>query len=120
MEKREFQRVHTDGLEVQILKKNGSYHGEVVDISPSGISIHDLPEKIHTSEPNLTIIVSGHGETFKMHIRPRWSIVDEWRKTIGASISEPTQKWLSFVESLQDVNIADMHIQPFPMKPHVE
>ncbi len=101
MGRRKFSRVKTEGLMVDIESQTDSAVGTVADISDVGIGLENIPHKIQSKEPKLSIMVSGHGEQFRMHIKPKWSVLDGWSTSLGASITTPTQKWMEYVQSLK-------------------
>ena len=77
------------GLSVDDLTKDTNWSGPTTDISRFGICLEDGLEKIHSGEPQLTIMVSGHGERFRMHIKSSWSVLDGCRNSSGGSGTEP-------------------------------
>lgn len=75
----------------------GFFSGRVHDISRSGLSLYDIPQKIDAQSSFLTVVVTGQGDHFKLQIRPCWQKTAGREKIIGGRIEESSFAWTEFV-----------------------
>ena len=97
MEKRKHRRLSAPGLSVEISDGISLYKGKVVDISMSGVGMVDLPPRIDGNALWLAVVISGHDASFRMYIKPRWSILKGMNMSIGGTIVDPSWDWADFI-----------------------
>jgi hypothetical protein len=86
----------------------GFFRGEIADASRFGICMTDLPRKMKGESRKLKVIVTGRGESFKMHVIPKWTSDKGSGKTLGAEIMSPPLGWAEFIMSLEPKQKADV------------
>lgn len=79
MEKRNFNKMDSGELPVGFSQQDSNSSDSVLYVSRFDVCLAGLPKKILSNESKLSIIVTGHGENLRMHIRPRWSMLDGWQ-----------------------------------------
>jgi hypothetical protein len=103
MEKRKYQRVTIENLSVDVSDGIGFFPGVISDVSRFGMSMADLSTRLNVDVKKMTVVISGKGGHFKMNVRPRWSIKDGHRKSLGAEISTAPLGWTEFVMNFERV-----------------
>ena len=97
MEKRRHQRMPVDSLQVDIYDGKGFFSGTVADLSRFGLQLDDVPKKLDENAKRFSIIVSGHGQHFKMQASPRWVRKKSLSKKVGLGIINASCGWTEFV-----------------------
>lgn len=101
MEKRRHQRISVHNLSVDASDGVGFLQGAVADVSRFGIGVTNLQRRKGGQPPRMTFVVSGQGASFKMTVRPKWSIIQGAGKAVGAEIIDPPHRWAEFVKRIQ-------------------
>ena len=97
-EKRIGKRVNMADIRVDVSDGFNQLTGLACNISKMGICIKGLPEKVFKQAEQLAVIVENKGEQFSLEVTPRWEIIKESSKRIGAKIESAPVGWLEFVE----------------------
>jgi hypothetical protein len=97
MEKRHHPRVEIKNISVDASDGVGFFHGVISDASRCGVCVTDLQKKMDVEVKQITVVVSGHGQHFKMNVRPRWSTHNGLNKSIGAEILNAPWGWTEFI-----------------------
>ncbi len=92
------------GLSVDVSDGSGFFQGFVTDISRMGLSMADLPKRLHGDAKIMTVVVSGQDCNFKMSVRPRWYTHGGVRKAVGAEILSAPWGWTEFVMGFESVD----------------
>jgi hypothetical protein len=103
MDRRKHQRLAIDSLSVDVADGSGFFKGQVTDISRLGLCMSDLPKQLKADADNMTIVVSGNGNHFKMNVRPRWYCHGNARKSVGLEIIDVQQDWVNFVMNFEPI-----------------
>jgi|GEM_PF-441392 len=103
MEKRRNPRAEIQKVSVDVSDGVGCFPGTVFDISRFGIRIDDLSKRLKWDVKKMTIVVTAQKEHFKMHVRPRWSVQDGLRTSLGAEIMSVPLGWTEFVMNVEPV-----------------
>ena len=98
-EKRAHRRIHADDMRVDISDGVDVSNGLVCDISKLGICIMGIPERLFKRAARLAVVVDSHGETFSLHVMPKWQRGGAAGKQIGASIEYAPDGWSDFVKN---------------------
>ena len=101
MEKRRHQRMLVNSLQVDIYDGQGFFSGTVADLSRFGLKLDDVPKKLDEKAKRFSIIVSGHGQHFKMQARSRWVQRKSLSKKVGLEIINAPWGWTEFVMKLE-------------------
>lgn len=75
MEREKFNRVVPREPTAGVCEQSHKCSGPAVDVIRFGSSLVGIPKKIQCNEPELSILVSGHGENLRIYIRPKWSML---------------------------------------------
>ena len=84
-------------LYVDIGDGQGFFSGTVEDLSRFGLKLDDVPKRLDVKAKNLSVIVSGQGQHFKMRARPRWAQGKSFSKKVGLEIVNAPWGWTEFV-----------------------
>jgi hypothetical protein len=90
-----------NGLLVETSDGIGFYHGAVSDISISGIRIIGIQPQIDENGSWLIATITGHGSSFRMLIKPIWSVLEGTSRSIGGVIIDSSWDWPSFVRRFE-------------------
>jgi hypothetical protein len=90
-----------NGLLVETSDGIGFYRGTVSDISLSGIRIIDNQPRIDENGSWLIANITGHGSSFRMLIKPVWSILEGTSRSIGGAIVDTSWDWPGFVRRFE-------------------
>lgn len=101
MELRKYPRIDVDSLMADISDGKGFFIGTIDNISRFGLSVSDLPSQLNADAEILTAIINGHGENFKMFLKPRWEVIDGERKSVGLEIESCSWGWTDFVMNME-------------------
>lgn len=71
-EQRAHRRIHADDLLVDISDGVDIFKGLVCNVSNLGICLMGIPEKLFTKADRLAVVVKSRGETYSLHILPKW------------------------------------------------
>ncbi len=113
MEKRRHQRMAVKNLWADVSDGKGFFSGLVTDLSRFGLRMVDLPGKLDNNSQRLSLVVSGHGQNFKMLVRPRWSRKEVNQKCVGVEIINAPWGWTEFVMDFEPAPLdtsAEMNI----------
>jgi hypothetical protein len=101
MEKRKNPRIFTQGLSVEISDGIGFYNGIVSDVSMAGIKMVDLPQRLDGKASWLVVVITGHDASYRMFIKPRWSVLKGTGRSIGGVIVDPSRDWAEFIHGFE-------------------
>ena len=101
MEKRRHQRVEVDNLNVDISDGMGFFTGTISDISRFGLKVENVPKRLNDSVKQLSIVISGKGQHFKVKARPRWTVRQPISKSVGIEIVQAPFGWTEFVMNFE-------------------
>jgi hypothetical protein len=108
MEKRKHRRVSAQGLSVEISDGISLYKGTVSDISMSGVRMAELPSRLDGKSSWLAVVISGHDASFRMFIKPRWSVLKDAGMSIGGVIVDPSWDWADFIHGFEPKTMKNM------------
>ena len=98
IEKRKNRRISTQGLSVEISDGVGFYSGRVGEVSQSGILMVDLPSRLDGEASWLIVVITGQDASYRMFIKPRWSVLEGTCRSVGGMIVDPSWEWADFVK----------------------
>jgi hypothetical protein len=101
MEKRKFQRIAINNLTVNVSDGIGVFPGMISDVSKFGIGMHDLSRKLHGDVKKMTVVISGPKVHYKMDVKPKWSVKDSLRESVGAEILNAPWSWTEFIKQFE-------------------
>ena len=101
MEKRKHRRVPIDGFSVEISDGIGFYSGTVLDISLCGIRMGELPARLDGNASWIRAVITGHNASYRVFIKPRWTVLEGTNRTVGGTIVEPSWDWADFVHCFE-------------------
>lgn len=101
MSNRVYKRIDVQGFQADISDGVGFFPGELHNVSRFGLCMTDLPQRIDETAARMTIVINGHGQNFKMLIRPKWSQKMGLRKTVGFEILNTPYEWTDFVLKIE-------------------
>jgi predicted SpoU family rRNA methylase len=104
MEKRQHERVAVGNLHVDIFDGQGFFSGTVEDLSRFGLKLNDVHKKLNDHARDLSLIVSGQGEHFKIIAEPKWTQGQSFSKKIGVEIVKEHLAWAEFVMKFEPSN----------------
>ena len=82
---------------------HGSFSGSINNLSRSGLCLRDLPVTLDRNAKRLSVVVSGHGKTFRLLAVPRWTEESGYRKNIGVEIVNAPWGWTEFIMSMEPI-----------------
>jgi hypothetical protein len=97
MERRKHPRVSVDNLTADLSDGIGFFSGNVADISRLGLCLANIAKKLADKQDKLTVVVSGHGKSFKFKVSKKWEKEELFDKTIGTAIENAPWEWTEFV-----------------------
>lgn len=98
MNKRKHNRVQINDLQVDISDGIGFFSGDASDISRFGLGLINMAKKLGQDADKYTIVISGHGKSFKLKAHPKWETADGLTKKIGLEIDNVPWEWTQFVD----------------------
>lgn len=98
-EKRAHRRIHANDLRVDVSDGVNVFNGLVCDISKLGICIMGIPEKLLERVDRLAVVVDSQGETYSLHVMPKWQKSMSSGRQIGALIEYAPDGWYEFVKN---------------------
>jgi PilZ domain len=101
MEKRRHQRMEVDNLNVDISDGMGFFTGTISDISRFGLKVENVPKRLNDNAKQLSIVISGKGQHFKVKARPRWTVRQPISKSVGIEIVQAPFGWTEFVMNFE-------------------
>ena len=108
MERRRYKRVFPHGLSAEISDGIGYYRGVVSNVSLNGISIEELPSRIDGNAPWFIVMVRDRHYSFRIFLKPKWSIQEGSDRSIGGVIVDPSWDWADFVHTLIKMEKGDV------------
>ncbi len=93
-----------DGTFAEITAGNTTCTGLVSNISRLGISLKHLPDKFFDTMDELTVVIKGYGADHKLQVKPRWVLVSESGKQIGAEIETAPPGWNQFLMQTERIS----------------
>jgi PilZ domain len=100
MERRRYQRIFPQGLSAEISDGIGFYKGVVSNVSMNGLMIEDLPSRIDGKAPWYIVVVKDRELSFRIFLKPKWSVLEETNRFVGGMIVDPSWDWADFVHTL--------------------
>lgn len=99
--KRRYNRMDVQGMEADISDDIGFCSARVKDISRFGLSLSELPRKLHVKGDKFLIVISSNGRRFKMHAQERWEAEQGFDTLLGAEIKNAPWSWTEFVSAME-------------------
>ena len=88
-------------LRVDISDGSGFFGGTISDLSRFGLKVDNVPKRLDDNAKQLSIIISGKGQNFKVKARPRWTVRQPVSKSVGIEIVHAPFGWTEFVMNLE-------------------
>ena len=82
------------------------FDGTVSNVSLKGLMLLNIPRKFDFYSPKWVAVIDGPGKIFKLLMKPRWSKIQGQHKSIGFQIISPPLKWIRFINTLDNREIA--------------
>ncbi|MFT5728456.1 MAG: hypothetical protein ACI8PB_002610 [Desulforhopalus sp.] len=101
LDKRKNSRIKTKDLTVDVSDGKRFFSGTADDISILGICLIDMAKKLGKDADKYTIIISGHGKSFRLEAHPKWETEEGLTKKIGVEIANVPRNWIEFVENFK-------------------
>jgi len=101
MEKRQHQRMEVANLSVDISDGSGFFGGTIRDLSLFGMKVDNVPKRLDDNAKQLSIVISGKGQNFKVKARPRWAVRQPIGKSVGIEIVHAPIGWTEFVMNFE-------------------
>lgn len=95
-EKRRHSRLRITAAKVHVTDGCFFATGLIDNISPGGICLCHLPERLYRDSGKLTVFSSDDPGLPILHIEPRWEKTSWDGKTIGAEVLNPSETWPYF------------------------
>lgn len=105
MEKRRHDRIEMNNLVVDISDGWGFFTGTLRDLSPLGLQIDGIPQKLDDKAKHISVVISENGKHFKMNARPRWTHQQSVGKNVGFEIVNAPSGWAEFVMNHEPAEI---------------
>ncbi len=88
-------------LSVDISDGSGFFGGTIRDLSLFGMKVDNVPKRLDDNAKQLSIVISGKGQNFKVKARPRWAVRQPIGKSVGIEIVHAPIGWTEFVMNFE-------------------
>ena len=105
-EKRTDNRTELNTVKIGLTDGCISCTAKLKNISTKGVCLSDIPKNLYNNLDSLTLFGPDQEGIPTVQIYPKWNSTHGDRKTIGASIDNPTENWLRFIQ-LSNKNIPE-------------
>ena len=93
--------METVNFVVNVSDGYGSFSGSIDNLSRTGLCLSDLPANLDKHAKRLSVVVKGHGKTFRLLAIPRWTAESGYRKNVGVEIVNAPWGWTEFIMSME-------------------
>ncbi len=102
IDKRKEERIDITGLIADITLAEFVASGPVMDISPGGLTIHNVSRKHDLSPKPYEIIIKGYGSAILLSAQPCWTLPSDTGNSleIGFQILHLSQRWNTLFQIL--------------------
>ena len=97
MNNRRCQRIEVPNLVAEISDGVNCFSGTVINISPVGIQLDDLPKRLNFQAKILSTGVFANSEHFKIIVIPKWVSENNFTKKMGFQIFEASRAWTDLI-----------------------